>query len=258
MTGAIIRKKQFWGEKTLKTYIVEDGTTEIGDWAFAGCAELARISVPLSVERIGREAFSGCEKLKEVELRGDCFDEKKSRACAEMMAFAVRWFPEAAELIVARRAGMESWLEAWDQAGLKFLERPCEEGFRPFLAGGEEDYEDDEKALKNHCHERLLTKANLILTRLMAAEQGIFLVSEKKRAELHALLRGNDAAWEVLYEPLSEPRLVVRIFEDAGLLTAALLKNVIPQIPAENVELRALLMQKVSGDAEVGINELWL
>lgn len=269
----IIRKKQFWGDKTLRTYDVPEGVTEIGEWAFAGCTELSRVSLPLSVERIGREAFTGCEKLKEVRLREatsnvnmeNANQEKDiqetangEKTCAEMMAFAIRFFPEATELIAARRAGQAAWLEAWDQACLKFMNRPDEEGFRPFLAGGEEDYGDDEEEREDYCRRRRLIKARVILSRVILSETEAFSLEEGRRTIFLKQFCENKMSREILKTPISQPRIVVRIFEEAGLLTSENLRDFLAEIPSENMELRALLLQKLNDGMDQGIEEFWL
>lgn len=34
-----IRKKQYCGDKSLRSFVIPEGTTEIGDWAFSGCQD---------------------------------------------------------------------------------------------------------------------------------------------------------------------------------------------------------------------------
>ncbi|MBQ9489094.1 MAG: leucine-rich repeat protein, partial [Lachnospiraceae bacterium] len=48
-----IKKKQFMGEKSLRSYVIPMGTEEIGDWAFAGCRELVSVAIPVTVVRLG-------------------------------------------------------------------------------------------------------------------------------------------------------------------------------------------------------------
>lgn len=60
-----------FNRRTMITEIViEDGLTEIPESAFASCNQLAKITIPASVTKIGSNAFSGCSSLKEV-----CFSE---------------------------------------------------------------------------------------------------------------------------------------------------------------------------------------
>ncbi|MBO4514359.1 MAG: leucine-rich repeat protein, partial [Lachnospiraceae bacterium] len=150
----------------MRSYVVPGEVRTIGDWAFAGCRELARIALPSGIERIGRDAFQGCDKLEEafVYQSEGSFCEEAARSEAErvgagLLALALRYFPEASILLATMREGGNSWTCAWDEACKKFLEEEDAVGFRPFLAGGEEDYEDAAKALEEHCRKKRLIKA---------------------------------------------------------------------------------------------------
>ena len=46
-------------------YVVPDGTTEIGNYAFCGCYQLKGIVIPSSVTKINDYAFVGCDQLEE-------------------------------------------------------------------------------------------------------------------------------------------------------------------------------------------------
>lgn len=48
---------------SIKTIVIENGVTSIGDCAFFACAGLTDITIPNSVTNIGRSAFSGCSGL---------------------------------------------------------------------------------------------------------------------------------------------------------------------------------------------------
>ena len=48
---------------SIKSIIISNGVTSIGDYAFMECSELTNVSIPSSVERIGDNAFAGCYNL---------------------------------------------------------------------------------------------------------------------------------------------------------------------------------------------------
>ena len=54
----------FWGCKSLKSLVIPDGVTSIGDCAFYDCESLKSLVIPDSVTSIGKSAFSGCKSLK--------------------------------------------------------------------------------------------------------------------------------------------------------------------------------------------------
>ena len=58
----------YFSKKLKKVNIPYSGCLEIGNSAFAGCAELNKIDLPNSLSRIGIAAFSGCNKLDSIIL----------------------------------------------------------------------------------------------------------------------------------------------------------------------------------------------
>ncbi len=58
----------FYNCSSLKTLILEEGITEIADYAFYSCTSLTEISIPEGVEYIGENAFIWCSALSNVTL----------------------------------------------------------------------------------------------------------------------------------------------------------------------------------------------
>jgi hypothetical protein len=54
----------------VKTYIIGDGVTAIGDYAFSGCSGLTSITIPGSVTSIGTNAFIYCSGLTSITIPG--------------------------------------------------------------------------------------------------------------------------------------------------------------------------------------------
>lgn len=232
----VIKKKQFMGDKSLRSYVVPEGTKEIGEWAFASCRELARVAIPASVEKIGREAFANCDKLRAVswyrESAGEV-DELES-----LMAIALRFFGgDAGELAARRKDGSKAWLAVWDKACKDFLESSDEEGFRPFLAGGEEDYDDETTRREDFCRNIRRRKALAILTRLLNSGEG-------ETTYFLERFRENDMALDVLLDEMPEPAKALEVYEKAGLLTRENRKWLLDRLPEGSVEMKALLLQK--------------
>ncbi len=61
-----IRKGVFSGCTNLKSIVIPDSVTTIGEEAFKGCSGLQSIALPDSVTTIGEEAFDGCTNLKSI------------------------------------------------------------------------------------------------------------------------------------------------------------------------------------------------
>ena len=60
------RWSKFIGCRSLKSLVIPDSVTNIGDYAFWGCSDLADIVIPDGVTSIGDYAFEGCESLRSV------------------------------------------------------------------------------------------------------------------------------------------------------------------------------------------------
>ena len=59
----------WYGYRTsIKSVIIRDGVTSIGEYAFEGCKSLTSITIPNSVTRIEYSAFSGCSSLASVTI----------------------------------------------------------------------------------------------------------------------------------------------------------------------------------------------
>jgi len=56
-------KKKYTGSKTLRSIVLPNTITSIGDNAFQSCSALTAISIPNLVQTIGQEAFIGCGAL---------------------------------------------------------------------------------------------------------------------------------------------------------------------------------------------------
>ena len=52
----------------IKTVVIEDGVTTIGDFAFFSCSSLTSITIPDSVTSIGEAAFVGCSSLTSITI----------------------------------------------------------------------------------------------------------------------------------------------------------------------------------------------
>ena len=55
-------------KNSIKSVIIENGVTSIGDWAFSDCVSLTSVTIPDSVTSIGGGAFNWCENLTSVTI----------------------------------------------------------------------------------------------------------------------------------------------------------------------------------------------
>ena len=60
-----------WGKdiyEKIKSVVIEDGVTHIGDDSFCECSSLTEVTIPNSVESIGLEAFDRCSSLTKITI----------------------------------------------------------------------------------------------------------------------------------------------------------------------------------------------
>lgn len=80
-----IGEYEFAGYANVKSIVIPEGVTEIGVGAFLGCASLENVSFPSTLKKIDRRAFDDCPNLREVilpdgleELGDSAFEESRS------------------------------------------------------------------------------------------------------------------------------------------------------------------------------------
>ena len=83
-----------WFEYDIKTVIIQNGVTSIGNMAFWGRQSLTSISIPDSVTTIGYDPFSGCSSLSSIWV-----DEDNAYFCSD--SFGVLFNKNQTELIQA-------------------------------------------------------------------------------------------------------------------------------------------------------------
>ena len=57
-----------WYRKKVTSAVLEEGITDIGDWAFCYCSSLTSIILPEGVTSIGDDAFYDCTSLTSITL----------------------------------------------------------------------------------------------------------------------------------------------------------------------------------------------
>lgn len=62
-TGDMQNSSFGWNKKQIKSVIINDGVTSIGNDAFSSCSGLTSVTIPDSVTSIGSSAFNGCSGL---------------------------------------------------------------------------------------------------------------------------------------------------------------------------------------------------
>lgn len=179
----VISPKAHFNDRKLTEAVIEPGTEEIGDWAFAKCTNLRKVVIPAGC-RISARAFEDCLSLTSVVVY-DCVTETETVLSEQfqeddlshLLGLAIRNWPDMADLIIRGvsgeyqdREGTDSEVPGLIDSRLKlYLAEPDDAGFMPFLAGGEEDYDDVEEARRRYVQDRVVNKVFLVYERIRIA-----------------------------------------------------------------------------------------
>ena len=251
MNGREIQKKEYLGRTDLTSFVVPAGTVTIGAYAFAQCTRLRKVAIPRSVETIFANSFAECENLRSVFVydgeRETAMDETDPNKCGEAFLFAVaiRYLTDTI-LLSPKEVGSGKWLGRWDEAFEAYLSAPDDTGFSPFLAGGEEDYEDPMNDIVYYSRQRRKQKADLTIERLLY--DGCFPVSGKMKELCARELAAHEETYEALGSRREHLEETVALFEELGLLTDAVSDRLIRTLPNEALELKSLLIRRNKKD----------
>ena len=257
MDRNIIQKKQYINRTDLTEFIVPYGIEEIEEYAFAQCGSLLRIAIPDTAERIAANAFFECDSLDKVYVYHSeggvniySINDEKTEALATLTAIAFRELSEAS-LFDVRAFGNEEWIKIWDNAFMAYLLYPDDAGFMPFLAGGEEDYEEEQASRDSFAVKTRTKKAACLIDRLLAEE--FFSLDDKLKMRYLNKLKslcetGSKEALSALASRKDNLEKTVELFASNHLLTDATISELISALPSEAVELKGLLMRTQEGN----------
>lgn len=251
-----IPKKAYLGDRKLTEVMVPYGVTELSDWAFAGCKNLELVLLPDTIQQIGKDVFLNCTRLKRLLI----FDKKQetifeegnvplwnSRESieGELIMYAVCWLgiPETMILFFRNR---RQFLKDIREQIASYLARPDDEGFDPFLAGGEEDYDDRESDPDYYCRRERLKKVvllgrYLLLAQMCPQEYGI---EEKAREQWLTYMRKQKETYQLFHEEEHLVKELFVLYEKLDLFDKDIVSELLEQVTGQQVELRALLLRK--------------
>lgn len=237
---------------------------EIGAWAFAYCEHLKKIYIPTSVKTFGQDVFQGCTALQDIIVyeaaSTDTFANHTAMTAffpngpwetlSRLTAISFTHFHQPA-LRCLSDVGTAEWLSMWNHTLLDYLNQPDAEGFDPFLAGGEEDYEDKNSNLDYFCHIRRIQKVTCSIERLLVEQD--YPLSPAIRTQLTGYLKkhsfwslNSNTPSETIDVLLAEDNRIsslFKLYEALNLLEHIHIPDLISTLSPEQVELKALLMK---------------
>lgn len=218
-----IGKKAFWGNKSVKEIILPESVMSIGDWAFARCTMLKKITIP-GYSRIrdnefslGRKVFEGCTGLENIVV------PKETMGDFSYLAAALTAKLPGEYLLHDDDIGSGFWFEKWDLALISYIKTGDHEGYTDTVLCGEEDISydgiasvDGELLGETYEYVRKITKAKswLCMLRLVHDRN----LSEENRTvykeyiKAHSKKVGNEAAWLVVKEDGEEQPDFVELY----------------------------------------------
>ena len=169
-----IPKKAHLNDRTLREEIVPAGVRVIEDWAYAGCKNLTKVSLPDTIESVSSKAFAGCEALREIHIypASDGVAGDPDKQISHLLALSVRAWPAGTQELIRKAIEAEKeedcgiFQDPFDALLSAYLEEPDDAGFAPFLAGGEEDYDGEENDVDAFVQKKREEKVHLIYERM--------------------------------------------------------------------------------------------
>ncbi|MBO4337097.1 MAG: leucine-rich repeat protein [Lachnospiraceae bacterium] len=246
-----IEKKEYLGRADIITMELAEETTSIGDWAFAKCPNLKNVMIPDTIEHIGRDVFLDCKALKSIHVyHGSHLPGGETGLCTAALRADALHLKMGIPLQKLICSSLHEWITEWDNALLAVLKKPEDEGYVPFYAGGEEDYEEGDEARKEYAKKRRIMIANAITDRFLLANASpeaecddVFL--NEAGGFLTDSLAGDSAAGlfserEVLI------RETVELYFEKGYMKRANIPGLLDGLSGEKTELRSLIMRHSS------------
>ena len=162
-----VPKKAVLGNQKVDIIFIPYGVISVGDWAFAHCMKLKEIWLPDTVKDFGRDVFLDDNRLEKIFVYSKQADEayKVFDDISELLTIAVKCFKKS-DIYNLNNLGNQAWLEWFDENLRAYIDEPDDAGFNPFLAGGEEDYEDPENDIEYYKKKQREKKCGAILVRL--------------------------------------------------------------------------------------------
>lgn len=175
----IIGKKEYMGKNSMKGAYLLEQTGTIENWAFAYCDKLGKMWIPNKNIIFDKTIFLDDDSLDEVIvyerlLNGyNIMEEEK-----HILAHELKLWYEGCEYDFSR-VSTDAWYNDFDNKLYDYVVSDDSKGFSPFLAGGEEDYDDPLSDIENYKRSICIKKTGAILERMILKKNIISGISEK-------------------------------------------------------------------------------
>lgn len=214
-----IEKKEYLGNRNLYHVYLPESILTLEDWCFAYCKNLQTVWMPRKVVLTGRDVFLGCDKLSSVYI----YDKEYIyEEFSENLAFGIKNFLKGDRFDFSV-FGTTEWFCRYDEQLAIYINEPDEANFEPFLAGGEEDYEDPSNNIESFCRQKRTNKIKGIFFRLRVENKDRVtgkIDSDRKKDWVSYIKRNEKETLEFLKERKEEAVTYFKIMKEERILTA--------------------------------------
>ena len=249
-----IENKEFLSDKTIRQVTIEAGVDHIGDWAFAKCTNLERVTLAFDFRPglFGRDVFKGCVKLSYIGFADT--DEETAR----LLALAANKLPYD-HLIRSDDIGQMSWFEKWDICLATTLKSDDAEAKMSAALCGEEDISYDDIGSvdgemsgesEEYLHREAYRKCSLCYTRLI--NDRYLSDATRRLIEDHIISNrfgeGYGYAFTTIFEECDGDIDHLRLYLDIVRPDRQTILEMISALPAKDVAAKSYLIKESGGD----------
>ena len=248
-----ISKKEYMGDKNLIGAMIASNVRSIGGWAFASCDRLKVIWLPKCCCELESTFIYDAPCITDVvvyepllEGYNVCMDESR------LLAVWLKNWHRGSFYDLSWVAGKE-WYMSFDEHLAQYLSESDAAGYNPFLAGGEEDYEEPLNDIEYYKRAVRKNKCNVIMERIRAGKY----LQDNMRALYKQYLQDNvSEAMEAIALHAEEAYQYLRLYIDtAGIKRAAAFQAVSLFDDTTLAECRALLINSMNNASRA--DDIW-
>lgn len=245
LTVTGIGRKAFLSKKNLRVIELPVGLHSLGDWAFAYCDNLERITVSAECVHMGKSLFLDCGQLACISgVRrcegGTC--EAWPESCGRLLSASVTQL-DAYYLLEPAAVGSPEWLRKWDARLEAVMRADDGEGYSKQVLCGEEDYGSTD--MEAFLQARRQKKVRLAMLRLLC-DQGLM---PAMRQYLEQYLREHtkgcesEESWQVILAQGEAHPEYAQLFLRLGCAGRENIEAMIRQMREDQPQLRAAFLR---------------
>lgn len=231
-----IYKKAFLGCKMLRSIIVGNNVSKIGDWAFSGCNQLEHVRLPRKKIEFGQGCFQKTGNLKKIDVEGI------NAEISELFAASICLL-DTEHLLSPEIAGSDEWLNMWDMRARFLLELPDDDGFQFMVLCGEEDLSAD---YDEFCFDKQIKKANISMMRIL---NDVCLKDDNRRNYTRYIIEHgkgmeSEASWQAVLSLHGDDKKYYDLLIEMDIINNDNLELILDDMGDLHAEMKAYVMNK--------------